>query len=46
MFVRDVMTLNPVSVSLETAATRVRSILRDEDFRCVPVVEGEKLRVL
>ncbi|MFB2622837.1 MULTISPECIES: CBS domain-containing protein [Methanothermobacter] len=46
LFVRDVMTLNPVSVSLETAATRVRSILRDEDFRCVPVVEGEKLRGL
>jgi len=44
LFVRDVMTLNPVSVSLETAATRVRSILRDEDFRCVPVVAGEKLR--
>jgi len=46
LFVKDVMTLNPVSVSLETAATRVRSILRDEDFRCVPVVEGDKLRGL
>lgn len=41
--VRDVMTPNPVTVSVDTYATKVRSILRDESFRCVPVVSGNHL---
>ncbi len=40
------MTSNPVTVSLDTSATRVRSILRDEDFRCIPVVNGGHLEGL
>ncbi len=37
------MTPNPVTVSVDTSATKVRSILRDESFRCVPVVSGTRL---
>jgi len=37
------MTPNPVTVSVDTSATKVRSILRDESFRCVPVVSGKHL---
>ncbi len=37
------MTPNPVSVSVNTSVTKVRSILRDESFRCVPVVSGKHL---
>ncbi len=43
MKVRDLMTPNPVTVPINMAVTRVRSILREEDFRCVPVVNGERL---
>lgn len=46
MKVEDIMTPDPVSVSLDTSATRVRSILRDENFRCIPVVNGEHLEGL
>ncbi len=46
MNVEDIMTSNPVSVSLDTSATRVRSILRDEDFRCIPVLNGDHLEGL
>lgn len=42
----DVMTPNPVTVSIDTYATKVRSILRDESFRCVPVVSGSHLEGL
>jgi CBS domain-containing protein len=41
--VEDVMTPDPVTVSVDTYATKVRSILRDESFRCVPVVSGTHL---
>lgn len=41
--VEDVMTSNPVTVSVDTSATKVRSILRDESFRCIPVVSGTHL---
>jgi CBS domain-containing protein len=41
--VGDVMTPNPVTVSVNTSVTKVRSILRDESFRCVPVVSGKHL---
>ena len=37
------MTPNPVTVSEDTIATKVRSILRDGDFRAVPVVNGTRL---
>ncbi len=37
------MTPNPVTVSVDTSVTKVRSILRDESFRCVPVVSGNHL---
>lgn len=41
--VEDVMTPEPVTVSVDTSATKVRSILRDDSFRCVPVVAGKHL---
>lgn len=41
--VEDVMTPEPVTVSVDTSATKVRSILRDDSFRCVPVVAGNHL---
>ncbi|GAB4308738.1 MAG: CBS domain-containing protein [Methanobacteriaceae archaeon] len=41
--VKDVMTSNPVTVSVDTHATKVRSILRTEEFRCVPVVSKNHL---
>ena len=44
--VEDLMTPNPVAVPVDMAITRVRSILREEDFRCVPVVNGEHLEGL
>jgi CBS domain-containing protein len=39
----DIMTPNPVTVSEDTIATKIRSILRDGDFRAVPVVNGKRL---
>jgi len=44
--VEDLMTPNPVTVPVDMAITRVRSILREEDFRCVPVINGEHLEGL
>jgi len=46
LIVEEAMTSNPVTVSISTAATRVRSILRDEDFRCIPVVQEGHLKGL
>jgi CBS domain-containing protein len=37
------MTPDPVVVSVDTIATKIRSILRDGDFRAVPVVNGTRL---
>lgn len=44
--VEDVMTPDPVTVSVDTYATKVRSILKDESFRCVPVLSGTQLEGL
>jgi CBS domain-containing protein len=44
--VEEVMTSNPVTVSMNAIATRVRSIFREEDFRCIPVVSGDHLEGL
>ena len=41
--VRDVMTSDPVTVSLDTYATTVRSVLRNNGFRCLPVVSKNHL---
>lgn len=41
--VGEVMTPTPVSVSADTYATKVRSIFRDERFRCIPVVSDGHL---
>lgn len=41
--VKDVMTPDPVTVSVDTIATKIRSILRDNDFRALPVVNGSRL---
>ncbi|MGB9936668.1 MAG: HPP family protein [Methanobacterium sp.] len=44
--VKDIMTPDPVTVSVDTLATKIRSILRDGDFRAVPVVNGDRLEGL
>jgi len=41
--VGHVMTPDPVSVSIETHATHVRSIFREEGFRSIPVVHDNRL---
>ncbi|MBM4241295.1 MAG: CBS domain-containing protein [Euryarchaeota archaeon] len=41
--VKEVMTPSPVTVSTDTYATKVRSIFRDEGFRCIPVVSNKHL---
>lgn len=41
--VGEIMTSNPVSVSVDTYATKVRSIFREGWFRSIPVVSGERL---
>ena len=46
MIVEEAMTSNPVTVPISTAATMVRSIFRDVDFRCIPVVEEGHLKGL
>jgi CBS domain-containing protein len=46
LIVEEAMTSNPVTVSVSTSATRVRSIFREEDFRCIPVVEEGHLKGL
>lgn len=44
--VGEIMTSNPVSVSVDTYATKVRSIFREGWFRSIPVVSGERLEGL
>lgn len=46
MIVEEAMTSNPVTVPISAAATMVRSIFRDVDFRCIPVVEEGHLKGL
>ncbi|MGC9517864.1 MAG: CBS domain-containing protein [Methanomicrobiales archaeon] len=41
--VEEIMTSDPVTVSVDTYATTVRSILRNNGFRCVPVVSNKRL---
>ncbi len=41
--VEKVMTPDPVTVSVDTHATMVRSILREEGFRTIPVVSENRL---
>ncbi len=41
--VKDVMTSDPVTVSIDAHATKVRSIFREGWFRSVPVVSGNHL---
>jgi CBS domain-containing protein len=41
--VENVMTPDPVSVSVDTYATKVRSIFRDDGFRCIPVISKNRL---
>jgi CBS domain-containing protein len=43
VYVKEVMTPSPVTVSIDTYATKVRSIFRDEGFRCIPVVLEDNL---
>lgn len=37
------MTSNPLTVSVDTQATKVRSILREDGYRSIPVVDGHHL---
>jgi len=41
--VGEIMTSDPVSVSVDTYATKVRSIFREGWFRSIPVVSGNRL---
>jgi CBS domain-containing protein len=41
--VEEIMTSNPLTVSVDTQATKVRSILREDGYRSIPVVSGHRL---
>jgi CBS domain-containing protein len=41
--VEDIMTSNPLTVSVDTQATKVRSILREDGYRSIPVVADHRL---
>ncbi len=41
--VEEIMTSNPLTVSVDTQATKVRSILREDGFRALPVVADHHL---
>lgn len=41
--VKRIMTSNPLTVSVDTHATKVRSILREDGFRAIPVVNDHHL---
>jgi len=41
--VEEIMTSNPLTVTVDTHATKVRSILREDDFRALPVVHNQRL---
>lgn len=41
--VEEIMTPNPLTVSVDTQATKVRSILREDGFRALPVVNNHRL---
>lgn len=41
--VNEIMTSNPLTVSVNTQATKVRSLLREDGFRAIPVVSNNRL---
>ncbi|MGV8144619.1 MAG: CBS domain-containing protein [Methanothermobacter sp.] len=41
--VKTIMTSNPLTVSVDTYATKVRSILREDGYRSLPVVSDRRL---
>jgi CBS domain-containing protein len=41
--VEEIMTSNPLTVTVDTYATKVRSILREDGFRALPVVNNHRL---
>mgnify|MGYP001164516418 CR=1 FL=1 len=41
--VGQIMTPDPVTVSVDTHATKVRSVFREDGFRTIPVVSGNRL---
>ncbi|OPY23441.1 MAG: Inosine-5'-monophosphate dehydrogenase [Methanobacterium sp. PtaU1.Bin097] len=41
--VEEIMTSRPLTVTVDTHATRVRSILREDGFRALPVVNNHRL---
>jgi CBS domain-containing protein len=41
--VEEIMSSQPLTVSVDTQATKVRSILREDGYRALPVVAGQKL---
>nr|WP_245526740.1 CBS domain-containing protein [Methanothermus fervidus] len=43
MKIKEIMTTNPIVVSPDMAATKVRSLFREERVRCFPVVNNGKL---
>ncbi|HTX61550.1 MAG TPA: CBS domain-containing protein [Methanobacterium sp.] len=42
-YVKEIMTSHPLTVSVDTQATKVRSILREDGFRALPVVADQRL---
>lgn len=42
--VEEIMTSNPMTVSVNAQATKVRSIFRDDGYRSIPVVSDEHLQ--
>lgn len=44
--VGDIMTANPVTVSVDTFATKVRSLFREDGYRTIPVVSDNHLEGL
>lgn len=41
--VEEIMTTSPLTVSVDTQATKVRSILREDGYRSLPVVTNQRL---
>jgi CBS domain-containing protein len=41
--VEEIMTANPLTVSVDTQATKVRSLLREDGYRSLPVVANQRL---
>jgi len=41
--VKEIMTTNPLTVSINTQATKVRSLFREDGYRSIPVVSNNHL---